>query len=379
MLSLLVGGVAGAHRPGPLVAGQVLEHPLVQVAPAVDAVDNLQVALIAFHHVAHEREIVTGLPFEAERVQPPQREGRVAYPAEAVVPVPFAARCLGQRGGRRGGDGPGGREGQALKGQGAARQVAAPAVIGEAAVGQPVLPVVRGPHQPLVGVFVAVRYAAAPGQRAETGVACLQQRPGPGARSLQAEAHVRGQLERQVKAGRLDDRLGVAAVGMLPSCLLAPVVKHRHTVHRELHVAVHAAHHAQQHVLSVVVGGRPDVRAALGMLMPPRAHDQTVPHDDPALAAIPAGFQHHGPRQVAPVGRHVNIVGTEPEPSGVPVQHRAEDARAVHPRQAHPLDRSAGRHQRGDLAVGQERVVRDRRVRRELVTAARRPLTGAVR
>ena len=246
-------------------------------------------------------------------------------------------------------------------------------------MGQPVLPVVRRPDQPPVGVLVALRDAAVPpGQRAEAGVALLQQGPPAGAGSFQTEADVGGQGEGQVQALRLDDGLGVAALGMPPAGVLAAVVEGRHAVQRELRLAVHAADRPQQHVLGVVVGGRPDVRASVRMVVLPRPHDQALPHHQPALATVPAGLEHHSPGQVAPVARHVHVVRAEPEPAGVPVQHRAEDARAVHLRQAHPLDRAARRHQRGDLAVGQERVVRDRRVGRELVEAAWRPLAGAV-
>ena len=49
--------------------------------------------------------------------------------------------------------------------------------------------------------------------------------------------------------------------------------------------------------------------------------------------------------------------------AGVAVEHRAEDARRVEARQAHPLDVAARRDQRADLAVRQERVVGDRRER----------------
>src|SRR5205807_8357206 len=108
---------------------------LVEFAPAVDAVDDLQVTAVTLDQVAEEREVVTGLPLEAEGVQAPQRERRVAHPGVAVVPVALAAWGLGQARGRRGGDRAGGRERQALEGQGAAGQVAAPAVVGETAVG----------------------------------------------------------------------------------------------------------------------------------------------------------------------------------------------------------------------------------------------------
>ncbi len=380
VLRLLVGAVADAHRPGALVAVQVVEHVLVEIAAAVDAVDDLQVTVVAFDQVAEEGDVVVGLPLEAEGVQAPQRERGIAHPGVAVVPVALAARRLRQRGGGRGGDSAGGRERQALERQRAAGQVAAPAVVGEAAAGQPVLPVVRGPHQPPVGVLVVQRRVAMPpGQRDEAGIALLQQGPAPGSGSLQAEADVGGQGERQVQALRLDDGLGVAAIGVPPARVLPAVVEGGHAVQGELGLAVHAAHRAQQHVLGVVVGGRPDVRAAVGMVVLPGPHHQAIPHDEPALAAVPAGLQDQGAGQVAAVAGHRHVVRAEPEPPRVPVQDRAEDARAVHRRQAHPLDRSARRHQRGDLAVGQERVVRDRRVGRELVDAARRPIARAVR
>ncbi len=168
VLRLLVRAVADAHRPGALVAVQVVEHVLVEVAAAVDAVDDLQVTVVTLDQVAEERDVVVGLPLEAEGVQAPQRERGVAHPGVAVVPVALAAGRLGQRGGGRGGDRAGGRERQALERQRAAGQVAAPAVVGEAAAGQPVLPVVRGPHQPPVGVRVGHRHVTVPpGQHAK--------------------------------------------------------------------------------------------------------------------------------------------------------------------------------------------------------------------
>src|ERR1019366_10006953 len=99
-------------------------------------------------------------------------------PAVPVVPVPRAAWCLRQRGRRRCRDGAGGREGQALERKGAAGEMAPPPVVRKPAPGKPVLPVVRGPHLPVIGVLVTGRCAAAaPGQRAEPGVALLEQGP----------------------------------------------------------------------------------------------------------------------------------------------------------------------------------------------------------
>src|SRR5438045_6035166 len=99
MLRLLVRTVADAYRPGALVAVQVVEHALVEFAAAVDAVDDLQVTAVAFDQVAEERDVVVGLPLEAEGVQAPERERRVAHPGVPEVPVTLPAWCLGQRGG----------------------------------------------------------------------------------------------------------------------------------------------------------------------------------------------------------------------------------------------------------------------------------------
>ena len=69
------------------------------------------------------------------------------------------------------------------------------------------------------------------------------------------------------------------------------------------------------------------------------------------------------PGQVALARGHRGVDRGEPEGPGVAVEHRAEDRRAVEARQAHPLDVAARRHERAHLAVGEERVVRDRGIR----------------
>ena len=72
---------------------------------------------------ADEVEEVVGLPVEAERVEAPEHERRVADPRVAVVPVALAAGRLGQRRRRRGDHRAGRRVGQALERQRAALQV----------------------------------------------------------------------------------------------------------------------------------------------------------------------------------------------------------------------------------------------------------------
>ena len=290
----------------------------------------------------------------------------VAQPAVAVVPVALAVRHLGQRRGGRGDHGAARRERQALQGQRAALQVPAPRMVREAAPGQPVLPVVRGPHQPALRLLVAERRLVhGPGQRDEVVLAFPHQGPGHGPAALETDPHVggQGQPDPGLRAGRPAHRLGVAAVGVLPGALQAAVVEDRLAVEGDLHLAGDAADGAQQHMVGVVVGRRPAVRVGQLDVVMPRPHQQRVAHHQPPGGRPPAGLQHHRAGQVAAGRGHVDPFRAEPEPAGRAVQHRAEHARRVQPGQAHPLHVAARRDQRGGLAVGQEAVLADRRER----------------
>jgi hypothetical protein len=108
---------------GELLLGQIL-------AP-VDAVHDLQrpgLAVAAVAHAplqpAHER---TGLVGEPEPEQRVEREGGIAHPRVAVVPVARAAELLGQAGGRGGHDRAGRRVGQQLERKRGAMHHLAPA------------------------------------------------------------------------------------------------------------------------------------------------------------------------------------------------------------------------------------------------------------
>ena len=197
-------------------------------------------------------------------------------------------------------------------------------------------------------------------ERAERRLALLEHVPRGRARALDAEVQVRRHAQLDVDARRLDDGLVVVVAGVLPAAAHAPVVEHRLADQRELHLAVDAAHGAQQDVVGVVVGRRAAVGVRAVVLVVPRADQQRVADDDPAAARAPAGLQHHRAGQVAARGRHLHAGGAEPEDARVAVQQRAEDARRVHPRQAHPLHVAARRDERGRLAVRQEAVVGDR-------------------
>ena len=217
VLALRVRRVADAHRPRGGVAGQVVELELLELALAADAVHDLEV-LVAARHVGDEREEVDGLPVEAEGVHRPQRERRVADPGVPVVVVAVAAHGLRQRGAAGRGHGAGRRVGQALEGQRAALEVAAPGVVGEPSAGQPVLPVVGGPHQPRVGVVVRRgRLGPAPRECDEADVALLEERAAAGVAALEAEKHVGGQRQVHVAAVGGGHPLVVAGAGVLPA------------------------------------------------------------------------------------------------------------------------------------------------------------------
>ena len=81
VLLLVVRAVADAHGAGALVAREVVQRLLHQLRLAVDAVHDLELALLGLGHVGDEVEEVVGLPVEAERVQAPERERGVADPA----------------------------------------------------------------------------------------------------------------------------------------------------------------------------------------------------------------------------------------------------------------------------------------------------------
>ena len=362
VLLLGVGAVADPDGLGALVAVEVVERDLGQRLLAADPVHDLQVVL-ARGHVADEVEEVVGLLVEAERVEAPQREGRVADPREAVVPVALAARGLGQR--RRGGraDRARRRVGQPLEGQGAALEVPLPRVVGEVAVREPLVPEVGRVDEAVVGLVVGLRaLVLGPRERDEGGVAVAQRRARPGPRALEAEAQVGRERDGEV-ARRLGapDADVVARVPVGPLDVLAAVVEHRLAVHVHLDEAVDAAHRAQQDVVGVVVGRRPAVRVRAVGLVVPRADEQDVADDDPARPRAPRRLEDHRAGEVAPAGRDLRVDRAEAEAARVAVQELAEDGRAVHARQAHPLDVPARRHERRDLAVGQERVVGDGR------------------
>ena len=100
VLHLVVGAVADPHRARVVVAGQVVQLLFDEGAFAADGVHHLKrvaLTVVGAGHVGDEGEEVVGLAVQAQGVQTPQRERRVAHPRVAVVPVAFALRRFRQR------------------------------------------------------------------------------------------------------------------------------------------------------------------------------------------------------------------------------------------------------------------------------------------
>ncbi len=364
MLVLVVGGVADPHGAGVLVPREVVELGLGQAALAADAVHDLQAPALGLGAVGHEVEEVVGLPVEAQCVQAPQHEAGVADPGVAVVPVALATRRLRER--RRGGGHhrAGRRVREALQRQRAALEVGTPRVVGEVAMVEPVLPVVRGPDEPPVRLLVRVRWShLAPREGEEQVLALLDERAGQRARSLETQPAVRGEQELDRRPLDAAHPLVVAVAGVLPMAPQRAVLEDRLAVEVELHLAVHAPHEPHEDVLGVVVGRRAPVRRGSRLLAVPRPDEERIAHDHPAAPRPPARLEHHRAREVAAGGGHIEAVGRQAEQAGAAVEDGGEHARRVEVGEAHPLDVAVGRDERSGRAVGEEGVVGDRRER----------------
>ena len=158
------------------------------------------------------------------------------------------------------------------------------------------------------------------------------------------------------------DRLGPSGTGVLPPAVGASVVERRLAVQHEVDLSLDASDDPQQHVLGPVVAGRAPI--SLGALVvAPRTHHERVAHDEPPGARLPRRLEHVRARHVAASGGHEQFGRSESEGAGGTIQDRPEDARAVGPGHAQPLDAAARADERRDLAVAQEPVLRDRRKR----------------
>ena len=122
-------------------------------------------AVLVRLEVGDELHELVGLPVEVEPVERLQREGRVAHPRVAVVPVALPAGCLGQRRRQRR-DGRAGRHvGQPLDRERRALDRLAPAVVGDPRPPEPGAPEARRGGDPRLGLVDVLRAPRAPRPR----------------------------------------------------------------------------------------------------------------------------------------------------------------------------------------------------------------------
>jgi hypothetical protein len=91
VLTLVERAVPDPYRAGALVSGQLVSGRLGEVAPAVDAVHDLQAAVLGGLDIGDELHEFVGLPIQQQVVQCLEREGAVAHPGVPVVPVALTA------------------------------------------------------------------------------------------------------------------------------------------------------------------------------------------------------------------------------------------------------------------------------------------------
>ena len=178
--------------------------------------------------------------------------------------------------------------------------------------------------------------------------------------ALEPQAQIGAQAQRRLDPVGLADSVPIRLSDVPPRPLPAPVVESGLAVDLDVDEAVEAAEDAEQDVLGLPVARGADIPLRAVVVVMPGSDQQHVAHLEPPGGRAPGRLQDHGSRQVATAGRDRPIHRPRAEPSRMTVEDRREDARPVHLRQRQPLDVPVRRHERADLAVGEQRVVGNR-------------------
>ncbi len=333
-----MGGIADAHRGRALVSRQPWHLPFGQPPLAGKPVHDLHLLRAARHRA--QQPVAPGLRLvvEAGVHQREQREGGVAQPAEAVVPVADAAQLLGQRRGRRRHDPAGRPVGERLE-----RDQRAHDRVG-AVSGGPAFPGPFGPE------FLGRRERGLVIERA-------------GHRRVRRRV---GEDERHRLSGR-DRELADGAH------VLAGEVRGRAHHHH-----VRARDRAQRSVLEPRDPGHdgaiPEAQHQLAAHRdPPALADHQPDHvrmaaaqrheideGDGALARFEARFEDQRAVAVAPRHARPAVPRCNPPASVVlAAQERGKAGVGIEARPAQPVDRAVASDQRGRLAVADQGVVLD--------------------
>ncbi len=348
-LSLLGGGIADAHRASTVVAGQPARLPLLRLPPAIHAVHDLQLLRAASDGAQHPFPPGVRLLMIAGIQQRGEGEGRVAQPAETIIPVRRSARHLRQRGGRRRDHAAGSMMRERLERDERAHHRVPPRCR-LAEPGGPVLPPARRFAQCRVGVrrrrwwccgfAVAEREGdAVPFGESEIGAAALL-------RHMQRNPRAEHD---QVRADRSGE--AVSRLVMHPGCD-ASVIESCREIEAHRHRPAQADENAHQRRAGVA-----------------RRHEVDQPRR--TLPGLEIGLQHQRVRDVAARDARRGCRGCDPP---APVLVGAEQGRktriAVEARPAQPVDGAVACHQRGTRTVADQRIVLDRPAHRAVSSEA---------
>ena len=362
-LGLLGGVVADPDRARAPVAVE-LQRALGCALAAVEAVEDLQARVGQLRRVQQPPEERLGLARAAELQQGVEREGRVAHPAEAVVPVALAADLLGQRRGRRRRDRPRRGVEEQLERQRAADHGVAPrAVVGA----------LRGPAPPVGGRGVQPPLdvlARREDQRLLVGRAQRDQRRA-GRSCLEApEDRLVVDLRLAGLPGADRQRVAASDGDRDPAAALDPW-RHRAVAERRRDAPSHRDPPREAVDSPDQLPRRSQVGAGQG---------HRVGDPDHALRGGERGLQHVGVGQIASLHLRGDV-GLQLEASAaIGVEDRREHAGRIEVGQAQPVDRPVACDQRDGPAVPDRGVVTDRDVasRRSSGADGRpRPLGGA--
>ena len=147
VLHLEMGLVADPHRPHPPVARQGGGDALLEIGAASDAIAGPQAAVLALpDDIGDVAQVLFHGAGGPQAIEGGDDEIGVPQPAEAIIPVAFGPRGLGNGGGEGGDDGAGLLETAQLEGDGGADDLILP-LEGDGQGAHPAMPVVEGPLQ----------------------------------------------------------------------------------------------------------------------------------------------------------------------------------------------------------------------------------------
>ena len=363
VLVLTEGGIAHANRTRTRVTRQVVARRFRQLATAVNAVHDLQRAILCRLDVGDELHELVRFRVQFKPVECLEHESRITHPRVAVVPVALSTGCLWEGGGESRDRRAGRHKGQPFDGERRALDGGAVVVVGNAGPSEPRTPIASRGRNSRLGLVGVLRCGESfgPGERTIRPVARPQDVVRPHAVTLDPQREIRAEADRLPRTARVGC-MAVAA-DRSPFRRHAAVVEGRFADEFDLDPAFEAEDRSHEQMVGVVVCGRPGVRCDL-VLVIPGADRQRVADKNPAGRRFPGRDQDVRARLVDPRCRVVDPEGPEAKTSGLPVEQAAEHARRVEAGHAEPVDRSIRGHERAGVAVGQERVIGDRRERR---------------